>query len=130
METSAKLLILGIAVLTSFIFVLRTVLVAKLVISGILFSIYFILALCSVFLTTSFLTTLLNLLKPTGAGPNLSISNLSTLNFKLLKLFGKLFNLLISNLSTSVFELAKFDFNAKLEVSTCEMFLVSFLLHN
>ena len=31
----------------------------------------------------------------------------------------------MSNLSTSVFKLAKFEFNAKLEVSTCEMFLMS-----
>ena len=54
----------------------------------------------TVFLTTSFFTTSLNLLKSTGAGANLSISNSST----------------------SVFKLAKFDFNAKLEVSI--------LLHN
>ena len=65
------------------------------------------------------------LLKSTGTGTNLSISNLSTLFFKLLKLFGKLFHLSISNFSTSAFRLAKFDFNAKLEVSTWEMFLVS-----
>ena len=31
----------------------------------------------------------------------------------------------MSNLSTSVFKLAKFDFSAKLEVSTCEIFLIS-----
>ena len=55
------------------------------------------------FLTTSFFTTSLNLLKSTGTGANLSISNLST----------------------SVLKLAKFVFNAKLEVSTCEMFLMS-----
>ena len=55
------------------------------------------------FLTTSFLTTSLNLLKSTGTGANLSMSNLST----------------------SVFKLAKFVFNAKLEVSTCEIFLIS-----
>ena len=34
-------------------------------------------------------------------------------------------NLSISNLSTSVFKLAKFDFSAKLEVSTCEIYLIS-----
>ena len=34
-------------------------------------------------------------------------------------------NLWISNLSTSVFKLAKFVFNAKLEVSTCEIFSIS-----
>ena len=55
------------------------------------------------FLTTSFLTTSLNLLKSTGTGANLSMSNLST----------------------SVFKLAKFVFNAKPEVSTCEIFLIS-----
>ena len=31
----------------------------------------------------------------------------------------------MSNLSTSVFKLAKFAFNAKLEVSTCEIVLIS-----
>ena len=48
----------------------------------------------TVFLTT-FFTTSLSLLKSTGTGTNLSISNLST----------------------SVFKLAKFDFRATLEVS-------------
>ena len=71
------------------------------------------------------MTTLLNLLKSTGADINLSISNLSTLFSKLLKLFGKIFNLSISYLSTSVFRLAEFDFSGKLEVSTWEMFLIS-----
>ena len=46
----------------------------------------------SVFLTTSFFTTLLSLTKSLGTGVNLSMSNLST----------------------SVFKLAKFDFSAKL----------------
>ena len=55
------------------------------------------------FLTTSVFTTSLNLLKSTETGANLSISNLST----------------------SVFKLAKFVFNAKLEVSTCEIFVMS-----
>ena len=31
----------------------------------------------------------------------------------------------MSNLPTSVFRLAKFDINAKLEVSTCEIFFIS-----
>ena len=62
----AKPLILGISALTSFIFVLRIVLVAKLVILGILSSIFLILTLYSVFLTTSFFTTLLSLVKLTG----------------------------------------------------------------
>ena len=57
----------------------------------------------TVFLTTSFFTTSLSLLKSTGTGTNLSMSNLST----------------------SVFKLAKFVYNAKLEVSTCEIFLIS-----
>ena len=68
---------------------------------------------------TSFFTTLPSLLKSTGTGANLSLSNLSTLLFKLLKLVGTFFNLSISNLSTSVFKLAKFDFSPKLEVSIC-----------
>ena len=34
-------------------------------------------------------------------------------------------NLSISNLSTSVFKIAKFVFNAKLEVSACEISLIS-----
>ena len=54
------------------------------------------------FLTTSFFTTPFSLLKSTGTGANLSITNLST----------------------SVFKLAKFDFNEKL-VSTCEIFSIS-----
>ena len=54
----------------------------------------------SVFLTTSFVTTLLNLLKSSEKG----------------------FNLSMSNLSTSVFKLDKLVFNAKHEVSTCEKF--------
>ena len=60
------------------------------------------------FLTASFFTTSLSLLKSTGIGTNLSISNLST----------------------SAFKLAKFGFNPKLEVSTCEIFLILLLLHN
>ena len=52
--------------------------------------------LCTGFLTKSFFTTSLNLLKSTGIGTNLSMSNLST----------------------SVFKLVKLVFNAKLEVST------------
>ena len=58
------------------------------------------------FLTTSVLTTSLSLLKSAGTGTNLSISNLST----------------------SVFKLAIFVFNAKLEVSLCEIFLISAFL--
>ena len=57
----------------------------------------------TVFLTTSFFTASLSLLKSTGTGANLSISNLST----------------------SVFKLAKFDFSAKLLTSTCDIFCKS-----
>ena len=57
----------------------------------------------TVFLTTSLFATLLNLLKSVGTGANLSMSNLST----------------------SVYKLAKFVFNAKLEVTICEIFLIS-----
>ena len=56
-----------------------------------------------VFLTTLFLTMSLSLVKSTRTGTNLSMSNLSTL----------------------VFRLAKFVLNSKLEVSTCEIFLIS-----
>ena len=56
-----------------------------------------------VFLTTSFFTTLLNLFKSLGIGTNLSMSKLST----------------------SVFKPDKLVFNAKLEVSMCEIFLIS-----
>ena len=104
---------------------LRICLVAKLQISGILSSIFFILALYSLFLTTLFLTTLVYLLTSTGTGTNLSIFNLFTLVFKLLKLFGKLLNLSIFNLPTSVFRLVKFFFNANPQVSICVIFLIS-----
>ena len=71
----AKLLILSISPLTSFIsfiLALREALVAKLVISGILSSIFLILALYTSFFATSFFTTSLGLLKSTGTGTNLS----------------------------------------------------------
>ena len=74
----AKLVILGISFLTLFILALRVILVAKLVISGILSSIFLISALYTSFLTTSFFTTPLNLLKSTGTSTSLSTSNLST----------------------------------------------------
>ena len=77
--------------------------------SGILSSIFFILALYTSFLTTSFFTTLLSLHKSTGTGTNLSTFNLSILLFKLLKLAGKFLKLLISNLSTFDFKLVNFD---------------------
>ena len=83
-EVVARPVILGISFFTSFIFVLRLVLVTKLLISGILSSIFFTLALYSVFLTTSFLSRLLNLPKSTGTGTYLSISSLTTLVFNFL----------------------------------------------
>ena len=58
----AKLVLLVISPLTSFILALREVLVAELVISGILSSIFFILALYTSFLRTTFFITSLNLL--------------------------------------------------------------------
>ena len=60
----AKLVILGISLLTSFILTLRVILVAKLVVSGILSSMFLILVLCTSFLT-SFFTVSLSLLRPT-----------------------------------------------------------------
>ena len=57
----------------------------------------------TLFLTTSFFTTLLSFAKSLGTGVNLSISSLST----------------------SVFKLAKFDFSAKLLTSICDIFFKS-----
>ena len=111
--------------------VLKSVFLTKLVISGIFLSILSILSsksvpsfsylasltkfvvsilstfdtnlLYSVFLTRSFLTTLLNLARSTGT----------------------VFNLSASILSTSVFKLGKFDFSAKLLTSICDKFFKS-----
>ena len=84
---------LGISFLTSFVLILSAALVAKLVISSILASIFLVLPVYTSFSTTSFFTKSLSLLKSTGIGTNLSSSNLSTLLFKLLKLVGTFFNL-------------------------------------
>ena len=59
--------------------------------------------LYSVFLTTSFSTTLLSLARSTET----------------------VFNLSASFVPTSVFKLAKFDFSAKLLTSTCDTFFKS-----
>ena len=75
-------------------------------------TIFLILALYSVFLTTSVFTTLLSLLKSNGVVFNFTISNLSTLLFKLLTLVGTHFNL-----SSSAFKLTGSDFAANLNVS-------------
>ena len=103
------LIILGISFLTSFILTLRVVLVAKLVISGILPSIFFILALHTSHLTALFFTKSLSLLKSTRTGITLSTSNSSILLFKLLKLVGTFLNLSISNLCILDFQFANFD---------------------
>ena len=57
----------------------------------------------SVFLTTSFFTTLFSLAQSLGTGVNLSISSLST----------------------SVFKLTQFEFSKKLLTSTCDIFFKS-----
>ena len=72
---AVKLVILGISRLTSFILALRVVTVAKFVISDILSSIFLMLTLYSVVLTTSFFTILFSLLKSTGVVSNFPISN-------------------------------------------------------
>ena len=81
----AKLVILEISPLTSFILVLREALVAKLVISGILFSIFDLnilnLSIIFIFLATSFFTTSLSLIKSTGGGTLLFILLKATGNF-------------------------------------------------
>ena len=77
----AKWVILVISSLISFTLALRVVLVAKLVMSGILCSIFLILALHTSFLMTSFFTTSLSLHKSTGTATNSTTSNLSTLLF-------------------------------------------------
>ena len=126
----AELAMLGISPLTSSILALREALVAKLVITDVLSSIFFILVSYKSFLTTSLFTTSLYLLKPTGAGTNLSVSNLFTLIFKSVKLLGIFFNLSISTSPTSYSKLAKSVFLAKEDVSTHPHILNLFLLHN
>ena len=87
----AKLVILGISFLTSFILgSFISSVSSKLVISGILSSVFLILALYTSFLTTSFFT-ILSLLNSTRRGTNLPTSNLSTLRFKLFKSVGIFF---------------------------------------
>ena len=61
----AKLIMLGIFFLISFILALRVVLVAKLVISGILSSTFIYHSIIYIFLTTSFFATSISLLKDT-----------------------------------------------------------------
>ena len=120
----AKLVILGILFLTSFILALRVVLVAKLVIPGTLSPIFSILASYTSFLTTPFFSTSLSLLKSTGTGTNLSASHFIYL-LKLLKSVGTFFSLSISNLPTLGFKLAKSTFSAHFDVSTPAVFFKS-----
>ena len=106
---AARLVIPGLSPMTSFILALREALVAKLVISGIL---------SSIFLIYIIFTTSLSLLKSIGAGTNLSASNLPSLLSKLVKLVGTYFSLSISYLSKSDFKLAKLNFLGNFDVST------------
>ena len=113
----AKLIILHISPLISFILTLRVLLVAMLVISGILSSISLILALYKSFLTTSFFTTSLISLKSTGTAFNLSTSNSD--------------NSSIPNLLTPDFRVAKSSFLANRNASTPVAFFKShYLSHN
>ena len=101
-----------------------TNLVAKLVISGILSSLFLILALYTSLLTTP------SLLKSTETGTNLLTPNLSTLLFKLLKLVGTFSRLSISNLSKLDFKVAKSNFQQILMYQSLLNFLNLFLLNN
>ena len=74
---------------------------------------------------TSFFTTSLSLLRSTGIGTNSSISNLSTLFFKLFHSLSWSFNLSIFNLSASDFKLVKLVFLANFDVSTPVAFFKS-----
>ena len=97
-------------------------LVAKLAISGILSSIFLILASYTSFSTTLFFNTSLSLRKSTETGTNLSTCSLSTLFLKLFKVLTLFFNLSIPNLSTLDFKLAKSPFSANFDVSTSDAF--------
>ena len=110
-----NLVILGISPFTSFILALRIGLAAKLVLSGTLSSMFFISALYTSFLTTSFLTTSCSLLVSTEIGTKISTSYLYTVPFKLV---GTFLNLSISDLSTSDFKLVKSICLAKDDVSS------------
>ena len=120
-----KLLTLGILFLTSSILAWREALVAKLVISGILSSISLILALHISFLRTSFFTThLIYLYQQEQVLIYQHLIHLLSL-FKFLKVFSIFLNLSISNLSTSDFKLAKSVFLAKSDASAPVSFFKS-----
>ena len=98
----ARLTILGISPLTSFILELRVVSVAKSVILDISPLTSFILALYTSFLKTCFFTAWLSLHKSTGTGTYFSTSNLSNLLFKLLKIVRTVFSLSICTLNSLI----------------------------
>ena len=103
--------------LTPFILELRIVLVANLVISGILSSIFLILALCTSFLTIYFLIN--HLVYVNQQEQVLIYQHLIYLFFfRLLKLLGTFFNLSISNLSILDLKLDKSNFIADFDEST------------
>ena len=85
----------------------------------------FYLLYLSSFLTTSFFTAWLSLLKRTRTGTNLSKSYLSTLLFNQ---FGTYSNLSICKLSTSDFKLAKSTFLANFDVLTPVVRFLNLLL--
>ena len=75
--------------------------------------------------TTNPLVSILFTLATNLSNPSFLTTSFFTTSFSLLKSTGTNTNLLISNLLTSALKLAKFDFNAKLEVPICEIFLMS-----
>ena len=124
----AKLVMSGILSLTSSILALRAAAVAKLVMLGIwsYFSIKSSISSSVTNISYSFFNIFdLSILE---TGSNLLIY-LSTLLFKLLKLIGTIFNLSISNLSTSDFKSAKSVFLAKSDVSTTAAFFKNFVAY-
>ena len=76
----------------------------------------------SVFLTTSFFTTSLSLLKSACVVPDLPIFNLSTLCFKLLKSLRTFSNSSMSSLSVCDFKVARSAFSTNCDVSTFVVF--------
>ena len=71
------------------------------------------------------MTTSLSLLKSTGTDTNLSAFNIFTLLFKLSILFGKFFNLSISNLSTLDYKLSESTFLENFDASITLAFFKS-----
>ena len=130
MAVIATLVILATLLLTSFILALGLALVAKLVISGILSSIFLILVIYTSFSTTSCFTTSLSLLKSTAAGSNLPtlfylLYFWNCLNYFVHFLIYQYFYSSISNLSTSDYRLARSTFLANFVVSIHAAFFKS-----